>query len=83
MTRRPHQRNIWAGSDRQSRTFHEARVRSALMKILAFHRGLESIGPGMYRGSSGAGLASRPALDTLDEYMREESPLQITVRSVQ
>jgi len=72
MTRRPHQRSIWAGTDHQSRAFHKARLYKAVRRLVAFVRGVEPMAPGHGRYVPAVRLAALEACDTADLYLNAE-----------
>ncbi len=72
MTRRPHQRSIWAGSDRQSRAFHKARLYRAVRRLVDFVRGIDHVGPGLGRYAPSGRLAALEAADQASLYIDAE-----------
>lgn len=79
MTRRPHQRNIWAGSERQGRAFHRARLFGAVKAMLAFVRGIEPMASGHGRYHPAARLAALEAADLAAPYLDEEAAVRLSV----
>lgn len=69
MTRRAHQRSIWAGSDRQSQAFHKARLFSAVRVVCDFVLSVESIGQGEGRWRKGFLMAARQAAEEAKLYI--------------
>lgn len=47
--RRPHHRSIWEMTDRASRSFHTARLRSAVRELVAYYDESRYVGTCLYR----------------------------------
>lgn len=79
MTRRPHQRTIWAGSERQGRAFHRARLFGAVKALLSFVRAIEPMASGHGRYHPAARLAALEAADMAAPYLEEEASVRLSV----
>lgn len=70
--RRPHHRSIWESTDRQSRSFHMARLTAAVRVLVRLVRALLHRSPGLYAVSPALVLEARNACDAVDPYIQHE-----------
>lgn len=72
--RRPHHRSIWESTDRQSRSFHMARLYSALRLLVRLRRAMLHRGRGLYAVDEALALQTSVVCDEMDPYL--EAPTE-------